>query len=80
MKYADATPALVGIFDDLGVTMFGFDLVPESRNLAVAVLRMLNDVMEGDNPACPDKRGRGEKVAFHSFIGVITINKRISRD
>ncbi len=63
-------------FNDLFVAVSLFDFVPELRNLAAAVLRMLNNVMEGDNPACPDKWRTSEKVAFHSFIGVITINKK----
>jgi hypothetical protein len=67
---------LLRVFDDLLVAELLFDFVPESRNVAAAILRMLNHVMEGENPACPDKGGISEKVAFYSFICVITINKK----
>ena len=71
-----SSPSLFRTFNDLLVAVLLLDFVPESRDLAAAISRMLNDVMEGDNPACPDKRGISEKVLFHSFIGVITINKK----
>jgi hypothetical protein len=71
-----SSPSLLRAFNDLLVAVLLFDFVPESRDLAATVLGMLNNFMEGDNPACPGKRGISEKVAFYSFIGVITIDKK----
>ena len=71
-----SSPSLLWGFNDLFVAVLLFDFVPESRDLAAAVSRMLDNIMEGDNPAWPDKRRISEKVAFYSFIGVITINKK----
>ena len=51
-----SSPSLLRVFNDLFVAVLLFDFVPESRDLAAAVSRMLDNVMEGDNPAWPDKR------------------------
>ena len=68
-------PILVSATNDLLVAVLLLIFVPESRDLAAAVPRMLDNVMEGNNPTWPDKRRISEKVAFYSFVGVITINK-----
>jgi hypothetical protein len=51
-----SSPSLLPVFNDLFVAVLLFDFVPESRDLAAAVPQMLDNVMEGDNPACADER------------------------